>query len=184
MLEALLAYHCAPALAGIKPANIVTCQKSRIPNINSELEKLNNELNHKDIYIEILCECERRALVIVYRKSILEKHLQSHLNRAFLSQCGYPEIGSLADYLNVLRTRLDCDSFPHEIGVFLGYPLHDIYCFINHRDDGCLLIGEWKVYHNVEEAEKIFTRFKACRKALVRQITERGKTLAQVFCAA
>ena len=184
MLEALLAYHCAPALAGIKPANIVTCQKSRIPNINSELEKLNNELNHKDIYIEILCECERRALVIVYRKSILEKHLQSHFNRAFLSQCGYPEIGSLADYLNVLRTRLDCDSFPHEIGVFLGYPLHDIYCFINHRDDGCLLIGEWKVYHNVEEAEKIFNRFKACRKALVRQITERGKTLAQVFCAA
>lgn len=184
MLEALLAYHCAPAMAGIKASNMVVCQKERIPDIHNEIEKLNNELNRKDIYIEILCECEKRVLAIVYRKSVLEKHLQSRMNRAFLVQYGYPEIGSLADYLNVLRTRLDCDTFPHEIGVFLGYPLHDIYCFINHRDEGCLLIGEWKVYHNVEEAEKLFCRFKACRKALVRHITERGKTLAQVFCAA
>ena len=167
MLEALLAYHCAPALAGIKPANIAACQKSKFPDLHAEIDKLNNELNRKDIYIEINCE----------------KHLQSHLNRAFLLQYGYPEDGSLADYLDVLRTRLDCDSFPHEIGVFLGYPFHDIYCFINHRDEGCLMIGEWKVYHNVEEAEKLFCRFNSCRKALVRHITESGKTLAQVFCA-
>ena len=184
MLEALLAYHCAPSLAGIKPANIAACQKSKFPDLHADIDKLNSELNRKDIYIEMLCECERRTLVIVYRRSVLEKHLQSHNHRAFLSCYGYPEMGSLSDYLNVLRERLDCDSFPHEIGVFLGYPLHDIYCFINHRDEGCLLIGEWKVYHNVEEAKKMFIRFKACRKALVRHITERGKTLAQVFCAA
>lgn len=184
MLEAMIAYHCAPALAGIKPANMVACQKSRIPDIHSEIEKLNNELNIKDIYLEVICECEKRALVMVYRKKVLEKHLQVHNHRAFLSMYGYSEIGSMADYINHLKTRLVNDTFPHEIGVFLGYPLHDIYCFINHRDEGCLLIGEWKVYHNVEEAEKLFYRFKACRKALVRHITERGKTLAQVFCAA
>ena len=27
-----------------------------------------------------------------------------------------------------------------------GYPLHDIYGFINHKHQGCLLTGEWKVY--------------------------------------
>lgn len=183
MLEKLLAYHCAPAFAGIKPANIVSCQKSRTANIHDEIEKLNNELNHKDIYIKILCECEKRALIIVYRRRVLEEHLQARLNRAFLAQYGYPEEGKLADYLNVLSTRLDRESFPHEIGVFLGYPLHDIYCFINHRDEGCLLIGEWKVYHNAEEAKKLFCRFKACRKALVKRVSD-GRSLAQIFCAA
>lgn len=184
MIDELFAYHCAPALAGIKPSNIAACRKSRFPNLHSDIENLNNQLNGKDIYIEILCECERRALVIVYRRNVLEKHLQSEKNRKFLSHFGYPENGSIADYLNVLKNRLDCDNFPHEIGVFLGYPLHDIYCFINHRDEGCLLIGEWKVYHNAEEAKKLFCRFDSCRKALVRRVTESGKTLAQIFCAA
>lgn len=184
MLERLLAYHCAPALAGIKPANIASCRKSRFGNLHSDINKLNNQLNKKDIYIEILCESDNRALIIVYRRSVLEHHLKSHNNKAFLSCYGYSENSTLADYLDMLRERLDCDNFPHEIGVFLGYPLHDIYCFINHRDEGCLLIGEWKVYHNVEEAEKKFSRFKSCRKTLLKRITEQGKTLAQIFCAA
>lgn len=184
MLEELIAYHCAPALAGIKPANITACDKLRFANLHNELDRLNGELNKNDIYLDILCECEERALVIVYRKKVLEKHLRLYNNCAFLSQYGYPKNGNLKDYLSILKMRLGCDSFPHEIGVFLGYPLHDIYCFINHRSEGCLLVGEWKAYHNKEEAEKMFSRFKACRKALVRRITQNGKTLAQIFCTA
>ena len=184
MLDSLLAYHCAPALAGIKPSNIVACQKSKSDNLGDEIKALNNELNRKDIYIEILCECEKRMLLMVYRRNVLESHLKSHNNNAFLSCHGYPDNGSLREYLNILKERLAYDSFPHEIGVFLGYPLHDIYCFINHRDEGCILTGEWKVYHNAEEAKRLFGRFKACRKSLLRHVTERGKTLAQIFCAA
>ena len=184
MLETLLAYHCAPALAGIKPANIAACRKNCFPGLSSELERLNRQLNCRDIYIEILRECEKRALVMVYRRSVLEKHLQSRGSRAFLAQYGYPPEGGIDECLRFLKTRLDCDSFPHEIGAFLGYPLRDIYCFINHRDEGCLLVGEWRVYHNRENAEKLFRRFRKCRTALVRNVTREGKTLAQIFCAA
>lgn len=183
MLEELLAYHCAPALAGIKPANIAACQKSKFPDLYADIDKLNNELNRNDIYIEILCECKKRVLLIVYRKNVLGKHLRERNNRAFLSMYGYSENGDTAEYINYLKTRLTNDTFPHEIGVFLGYPLRDIYAFINHRDKGCLLIGEWKVYHNAGEAEKLFRRFKACRKALVKRVMN-GRTLAQIFCAA
>lgn len=182
MIEQLIAKHCAPALAGIKPSNIVSCQKSEIKNINDEIKKLNKQLNKKDIYIESLCECEKRVLLIVYRRAVLEAHLNNQKNKAFLTQYGYSEAEVISDYLDILRAALKCDMFPHEIGVFLGYPLRDIYSFINHRDDGCLLIGEWRVYHNPEEAEKMFCRFKSCRNALVRKISE-GRTLAQIFCA-
>lgn len=183
MLEALLAYHCAPAFAGIKPSNIAACRKSKFPDLYKDIDRLNDELNRNDIYIEILCECEKRALLLVYRKKILEKHLKQQNNRAFLSMYGYPENGGISDYIDFLRTRLANDGFPHEIGVFLGYPLRDIYAFIKHRDEGCLLIGEWKVYHNATEAEKLFRRFKACRNALVKRVAA-GRTLAEIFCAA
>lgn len=184
MLEQLLATHCAPALAGIKPANIVSCLKSCANNIYHEVQSLNEAINCKDIYVEILCECEKRVLIIAYRKHVLEQHLQTRNNRAFLLQYGYSKTGSLSDDLEILKAKLSCDKFPHEIGVFLGYPLHDIYGFIHHRDEGCLLTGEWKVYRNAEEAQKLFCRFKACKKALLRHVTENGKSLAQVFGAA
>ncbi len=182
MLELLIANHCAPALAGIKPSNIAMCQKCDIPNIREQIQALNKRLNARDIYIDILCECSKRAMIIVYRKSVLEKHLNESKNKAFLCRYGYGNLKNSAEYLDFLRSRLDCDLFPHEIGVFLGYPLRDIYCFINHRDEGCLLTGDWKVYHNAEEAKKLFKRFKNCKKAVSDKVLS-GKSLAQIFCA-
>ena len=61
MLEKIIAYHCAPALAGIKPANIVACYNDKIPNLRSEINRLNKEMNKRNIYFEILCECEKHA---------------------------------------------------------------------------------------------------------------------------
>lgn len=183
MLESIIAYHCGPALAGIKPANIAACSKKRMPNVHKEIEALNAQLNTRDIYLEIVCECSKRALVMVYRKKVLSKHLQSPEMREFLALHGYPDSASVEEYISVLKQRLCQNDFPHEIGVFLGYPLHDIYGYINHRNDGCLLVGDWKVYANPEEAQKTFARYKACRMAIVRRLTN-GASLARIFCAA
>ena len=182
MLEKIIARSCAPALAGIKPSNIVSCRKAVIPDVYDKLKKLNNELNPKDIYLEIICDCPKCVLVMVYRKQALKNQLTAKANKAFLMQYGYPKSGNTDEYIAILKKRLKNNSFPHEIGVFLGYPLHDIYSFINHRDEGCLLVGEWKVYHNPEAAVKLFRRFKACRKAVAERVYS-GKSLAQVFCA-
>lgn len=182
MIENIIAYHCGPALAGIKPSNIASCNKGSMPDIDKDVKRLNSELNSSDIYIEILCECEKRALIAVYRKNVLKKHLHKREMRKFLCGFGYPEHGSVADYIEVLRKRLREEKFPHEIGVFLGYPLHDIHGFIYHPDEGCLLTGEWKVYKDEEEAKKLFLRYRACRKAIVKRI-KNGSTLAQIFCA-
>ncbi|MEE1013043.1 MAG: DUF3793 family protein, partial [Clostridia bacterium] len=119
----------------------------------------------------------------VYRKKVLTAQLHRREMQTFLHSYGYPENTTLTAYLSILKERLQEDEFPHEIGVFLGYPLHDIYGFIQHPSEGCLLTGEWKVYQDAEGAEKLFARYKACRTALLRRITK-GLTLAQIFCAA
>ncbi len=183
MLEKLIAYYCAPALAGIKPANIAACHKSRIPNIHEEIVRLNDELNSRDIYIDILSECDERVLVIAYRKKVLGEHLQKSDMNEFLSKFNYPQYVTVSEYINFLKSRICKDNFPHEIGVFLGYPLHDICGFINHRDDGCILVGEWKVYDDAEAAQKLFSRYKACRNALSKKVIN-GITLKNIFCVA
>ena len=186
-IEVFLAHYCAPALAGIKPANIAAYSKLTNPYILSEIEKLNGILNEKDIYIEILCECPKRILIMLYRRKNLCKYLNTPQIRNLLRKYDYPEQFSLRKYLEFLKGRIasgyaDTGKFPHEIGAFLGYPIHDIYGFINHRDKDCLLTGEWKVYADADNAKKLFCRYTACRKAVVKRVDE-GKTLEELFCA-
>ncbi len=180
-MEKIIAYHCAPALAGIKPSNIVTIYKNKTKDMHTALKRLNDELNFKGIYFEILCECNKKALVMVYRQECLEKAISDKSVRQFLVRMGYPEKGSTREYIDVLKKHLQNAEFSHEIGAFLGYPLHDILGFMYHRDEGCILCGEWKVYKNADTAAKLFHRFSRCRKALFEKVSQ-GKTLAQMFC--
>lgn len=187
-IESLLAYHCGPALAGIKPANIVSCSRAENPNFREVIQQLNTRLNGQGIYFDILCECRERILVMVYRRKKLEEYLTTDSIHRFLVECGYPQQFDLKDYIGILKSRIrdqhiGSSEFPHEIGAFLGYPIHDIYGFIHHKDKGCLMTGEWKVYANAEQAEQLFQRYKKCRKAILNRINS-GKTLEQLFCIA
>ena len=105
MLEELIAHHCAPALAGIKPANIASCRRDAVPDVYDEIKRLNRELNRSDIYFEIICDCEKCVLIMAYRKSILKKHLETAANQKFLLQYGYPISGGRAGNAFARRPR-------------------------------------------------------------------------------
>lgn len=187
-IEKFLAYHCGPALAGIKPSNIASYKRGENPNLKHEIDILNSKLNRRGIYIEILCECDERILFMTYRRKKLFEYLNEPQINNFLTNCGYPKRLCLRNYIDILKARIKDQrilggEFPHEIGAFLGYPLHDIYGFINHKHTGCIMTGEWKVYAEAEQAAKLFSRYKSCRLALLKHINS-GKTLEQLFCTA
>lgn len=179
MIENLIAYHCGPALAGIKPANIVACYKDKEPAAEAEVKRLNKELNCRDIYLEILCNCDKRVLIMVYRRQRIEEYMQSEEINAFMQSLGYPKEFSVEAYIALLKERLKEESFPHEIGAFLGYPLHDICGFMN--NDKYIFAGEWKVYKNEEKAKELFSRYRICRCAIMKRLLN-GCTLSQLFC--
>ncbi len=181
MTEELIARHCSPALAGIKPANIVSCLKDSCPDVEAELIRLNLGLNSSGIYLRVLRECKRRVLVMVYRSDKLAEYLTRPEILGFMRSVGYSEVFDLEAYLQRLSERVSCGGgFPHEIGAFLGYPLHDIEGFINHKDTGCKLTGYWKVYENADEAKRIFSIYDACRRAVVRRVNS-GAHLTEMF---
>ena len=181
MIEKNIAYHCGPALAGIKPSNLTVVQKTKHPDAKDEINKLNEQLNSKDIYIEVLYECNTRLLIFLYRRKLLNETINKEDTKALLYSFGYTH--NLDDSVKKLKTRIQDNAFPHEIGAFLGYPTKDIYGFIYNKGEKSLLTGEWKVYDNVEYAKKQFKRYETCRKAIVRRI-ENGDTLAKIFRAA
>ena len=184
MLEKYLIEHCSPTLASLKTANLFTYAYDREADFQEEFRLWEARFREKGVSLMLLRKRRNTALLYVCRKDRLKRDLQQPGVAPFLAACGYPDAEPDAALEQLCCRLAENDAFPHEIGVFLGYPLRDIYGFIHHRDSGCLLVGEWKVYHNAAGAKKCFGRYRSCRKALVRHMTEQNKTLAQIFCAA
>lgn len=71
----------------------------------------------------ILRNREERALMLVYRHSILAQMLSRPKGGVTLASLGYPTMGTLLDMLCHLRTRIaGQEEFPDEIGFFLAIP--------------------------------------------------------------
>lgn len=176
-MEHIVGYHCAPVIRGLKVANLVA-----VPNMyESEFAELvsayNAQFNAKGLYFFTLCQCSQRRLLLVYRKTMLTQYVRRPSHRAFLERYGYDEKDSLVDWLYRLRQRLETgDGFPHEIGLFLGYPLEDVQGFIEHRGAHYELCGEWKVYGSAVSARRCFHCYQACRNFCHRKLTQ-GKSL-------
>ena len=81
-----------------------------------------------------------------------------------------------------IRARKSSNEFPHEIGIFLGYPLEDVEGFINHKEEGCKVVGTWKVYGDVEQAEASFRRFRRCT-TIYQRAWAQGRTLEELTVA-
>ena len=153
-LEQTLALHCAPALAGLKPADLISW---RPPQGAGE------------------------ALLRRYVRR-LEDWLAREEIAAMLRKEGYPVSDGVEAMLTHLGARLAGAEFPHEVGLFLGYPAADVEGFRRNGGRNCKLCGHWKVYGQVEEAQRRFLAFDRCREALCRWVAE-GRSLEQLFPA-
>ncbi|MDO5344570.1 MAG: DUF3793 family protein [Lachnospiraceae bacterium] len=183
MLEKKLIEHCSPTLAGLKTANLFNYKFSSIDALFGELQDAGQKLNEKGVYIEILRMRESRALVYVYRKRRLEKDLIKPGVQELLRKYGYSS-SKLEECLCWLKQRFqESDCFPHEIGLFLDYPLSDVIGFIEQGGKNCKCCGVWKVYSNECETQALFARFRKCTEVYQR-VFAGGRTLAQLTVAA
>ena len=183
-LDQVLAYHCGPTLAGIKAGSLISCRRAEFPDLAEQLARYGRALRARGVCFRELCACGDASLVLVYRPGLLERQLSAPLCARLLARCGYPE-GGLEALLAHLSGRLAArrGSFPHEIGLFLGYPPEDVLGFQLHRGRDCKLCGHWKVYSDVERARVLFSRYDRCRDAICRRVAQ-GCTITQLFQAA
>lgn len=182
--DQLLAFHCAPTLTGLKPANLIT-HDATISFYNSQgADQITFTLNQNGIRIERICSCASRELTLVYNETRLWEHLNQPHIWGFLVSQGYPMYNNLREVLDVLKERVARTiGFPHEIGVFLGYPLEDVMGFIRNKGQNCKLCGYWKVYGDTDSAMKQFDQFTKCRDLMIEKLIQ-GVSITQLLSLA
>lgn len=163
MSSELLVKFCSPTLAGLKVANLFSCHYESEEKLQSEIKKYNHLLNKKGLYFQVLRLKEGMALIYVYRKNKLKEILSRVDVQEFLSTYEYTTM-EIADCIAILKSHLLYADFPHEIGIFLGYPLADVKAFIENKGLGHKCLGCWKVYTNESEAKEQFCKFEKCTR--------------------
>ena len=65
--------------------------------------------------------------------------------------------------------RLSANAiFPHEVGLFLGYPLEDVIGFETHGARDFKYSGTWKVYGDKETAIRRMNLYKKCSETCMK----------------
>ena len=181
-MQKYLVEHCAPTLAGLKTASLFNLSFSTREELDQKVLMANQMLNDKGLYCEVLGLRQTSALIYVYRQQQLEMDLSRLESQQVLSEVGYCSV-AIRPCLELLKERL-CyqETFPHEIGLFLGYPVEDVVGFIGHQGKNSKHTGYWKVYGDVVESIKLFTKFKKC-KHIYKQRFGSGVSIQQLIVA-
>ena len=178
--EHTLAFHCAPAMAGIKAADLISWPGAPEETLTL-LEEFNKSMGPTGIKLRRMCFCRGRSLILVYREKRLKEYLAREEVQVLLERDGYPVEDGLEAMLEYLAQRmLDTPGFPHEVGLFLGYPVEDVEGFRKHDGRNFKFSGLWKVYSDEERARACFHQYNCCRQALCRRV-ESGVPLCRVF---
>lgn len=161
MIDNLLIKYASPTLAGIKTGNLFKIYRSDEINLEKEIENYNLVFNSIDLYLDIIYSCDKYALIYIYRQKMLSNTLRNADVVEFLNLYGYNECFILSHYINHLKYRFNMlRSTPHEIGIFLGYPIDDVKDFIKYKGSNCKICGCWKVYNDIDTCSYKFKMFK------------------------
>lgn len=163
--------QCAPLLAGIKVSNLLIVEHRMVQYVYQLTES-------SQIGIHSLYQTDGRVTLLLYNGESLLSHLKKPEEYKLLLQYGYKNL-QLKEMLDRLSERFrqywaGQIEFPHESGVFFGYPIKDVQGFIHNNGQNFLYSGYWKVYDNVKEARRTFAEYERAKLSVVTHIRNGG----------
>ncbi len=179
MSEEMIVKHCSPTLAGLKTGNLFSCSYNDKGEILCFLREWNIRLKSKGVRLIPLRLQENKALIYVYRPSQLSRDFSDSAVCDLLSQHGYCTESCEKCVVELMKRIRQSEDFPHEIGLFLGYPCEDVRGFIENKASCFKCVGCWKVYGDADKAQKQFERFKKCKRVYQKQY-ESGRPLTRL----
>lgn len=184
MSEEMIIKHCSPTLAGIKTGNMFTCPYKSDGELRASLCTWNKALAKKGLRILPLKCADGKAIIYIYRRSRLAKDLSDKAVCDILRGFGYDDCTPEKCVARLKKRVSDSTGreFPHEIGLFLGYPPEDVLGFIENKAGRFKCAGAWKVYGDASAAEKAFARYKKCTALYCRQYAN-GSTVERLTVA-
>lgn len=187
-LASFLALETAEVLAGAKPANLIRLS-NRLQPCGRNLHLLwrsfgDSLLADSELQALPLRKNNEGSLLLFYSGDLLQQQLQYPAAASFLQQMGYPCSTSLQDPLRELQKRFRLDSdLPHEIGLFLGYPLKDVAGYMNRNELPCTGCRLWRIYGDPAPSLALGERFIACRNRMAEHLRATRSPMALLRAA-
>jgi hypothetical protein len=173
-LACYLALEAAEVLEGVKPANLVNVvNKPRSCGRNIYVLWKNQGsalLQHSGLEAIEFIDRGNSVLLFLYRRSELTALLARKSVAIILRKAGYTDPANLEKTLVHLQGRFSKGNFPHEIGVFLGYPLKDVIGFMGWAQLPFSSQGPWKIYGDPRESLSLADIHRQCRSHKAHQL--------------
>ena len=172
-----VALQCSPLLTGIKISNLLIT--------NCENEHLVRQLFKNTLFsAEMIYKSDKRIKFLIFQEDKLVDYLSGKEENALLNFLGYNEMNLpeiFAEFSNrFTRYMENRENFPHEMGLFLEYPVDDVIGFIDNQGKKYLHIGYWKVYGNLQKALETFERYNVAKENIVRMLAQ-GVTIERIM---
>ncbi|WP_223908456.1 DUF3793 family protein [Geobacter sp. AOG1] len=166
-LASYVALESAEVLAGVKPANLLSIS-DRTNSCGRNPYRLwkawgKQVLDATPLQAHELADRGHSVLVLLYQPEALKNLLLSPAIRAILHREGYADDLCLTGVLDKLTESLAAGVFPHEIGMFLGYPLKDVAGFMGLARIPFTCQGPWKMYGDPRNSLRLAETFRSCR---------------------
>ncbi len=159
-----VALECAPLIAGLRIANIITIKREG-------LKVLKHIFGETGITFYMASSDREKLTLILFREDLMKGYLKQKKVQDLLRKMGYPDTSMYELlYLFSLRYRNYIegkDEFPHEMGIFLGYPIEDVIGFLKNDGKNFQAVGYWKVYQNKREKMRLFERFEEAKEKMI-----------------
>lgn len=157
-------------IAGVKPAELLNLPSKYNCNKISWESCKKCILKSSNIKLRVIDKYKGRRHVLFYQEQSLNNVLKQAETIKLLVELGYPRNYTLEVYLDYLTDRLNSDEFPHEIGIFLGYPLKDVKGYLGKSNLRLVHSNGWQVYGNVHVSQRRLESFKEARFKVRRQL--------------
>lgn len=168
MSEEMLVCHCSPTLAGLKTGSLFSCPYSSQKMIIKEIREFNQKLTQKGMdYPGSHIRQTDAGLCLSSRK--VKEDFSDEKTQIILKCKGY-DCTNLSQCICRLIQKLQSDpDFPHEIGLFLGYPAEDVKGFIENKAACKEMFWVLKVYGDEQAARILFKKYKKCTEIYCRR---------------
>ncbi|MDY6329856.1 MAG: DUF3793 family protein [Lachnospiraceae bacterium] len=176
-IETQLALQCAPLITGLKVSNLLI-----IPKGNEEVVK--RILNRTGISYYRLIQTRTKTTFLLFRRNELEEFLSDENVKNVFIRAGYKSL-QIGKILRTFSLRYEAymqgdKSFPHEMGLLLGYPVEDVVGFVENNGKNFLYSGYWKVYENQKAKVKLFDKFKVAEETLIHLLSN-GLSMSDII---
>lgn len=184
-IEVQMALQCAPFISGLKVSNLFIVQ-------DKDLDYLLSLLNEMNMSWKILFHGKKKTTLLLYKEEALREYFSDVRVKEVMKNAGYgrkfvddENIDMLMEifcgrYQRYMKTKR---QFPHEMGLFLGYPVEDVEGYLSNNGENSLYTGYWKVYENVEEKFRLFKSFEAAKENIIRFLAQ-GVSIKNIADAA